>query len=180
MTSTTRKLRVLPALGLAAALGLVSPAAASTQQRRAQTFVIVAHELGTGSGRLVTTGPIHGVGTDTVVAHLDNPDGTFTDTDRFDLPDGQVELTDTYTADITFDPASCRYTIAVAGTYRISGATGAFTGATGGGTFTSHGLIVTGRDPSGACLGLDSGAPPIAYTEVARGVGTTTLPRAGG
>lgn len=174
MAALTKTILALPALGLAAALGLASPAAA--ERTAAQSFVIVAGELGTGSGHLVTTGPIHGVGTDSVVAHVDNADGTSTDTDRFDLPDGQVELTDTYTADISFDPHSCRYTIAVTGTYRISGATGAFTGATGGGTFRGHGLIVTGRDRSGACLALDAVTRPIAYTEIVRGTGTTTLP----
>lgn len=171
------KLRTLSALSLAAAaLGLAHPAGAATQRTGAQSFVVVATELGTGSGRLVTTGPIHGIGTDTVVAHVANADGTFTDTDRFDLPGGQVELTDTYTADIAFDANSCRYTIAVTGSYRISAATGAFSGATGGGTFTGRGLIVTGRDSSGACLTLDTITKPVAYVEVVRGTGVTTLP----
>lgn len=138
--------------------------------------MIVAGEFGTGSGRLVATGPVHGVGTDTVVGHVANADGTFTDTDRFDLPGGQVELTDTYTADFAFHPDSCRYNIDVRGTWEISGSSGRFAGATGSGTFTARGLIVTGRDSTGACLALDVVTDPVVYTEIARGTGTASLP----
>ena len=174
MTPTAKKLWALPAIGLATALAAVNPAGAAPS--RAQGFVIVARELGTGSGRLVATGPIHGVGTDTVVAHVANPDGTFTDTDQFDLPGGQVELTDTYTATFSFDPDSCRYDIDVSGTWEISGSSGRYAGATGSGTFTARGLIVTGRDATGTCLALDAVTEPVAYTEIARGTGTASLP----
>lgn len=176
MMATTKKLPVLGALalGLTSLLGLASPAAAEDSGR--QSFVIVAGDLGAGSGRLVATGPIQGRGTDTVTAHVANADGTFTDTDRFDLPDGQVELTDTYTVEITFDPESCRYGFDVNGTWTISGATGRYAGATGNGTFTAHGLIVAGRDEAGECLALDAPSGPVAYTEVAHGTGTATLP----
>lgn len=179
MKTTTKRLWALPVLGLAAVAGLAGPAAATgTAPGRSarQGFVIVAGEFGTGSGRLIMTGAIRGIGTDTVTAHVANADGTFTDTDRFDLPDGQVELTDTYSVDITFDATSCRYRIGVRGSWSISGSTGDYTGATGSGTFTAHGLIVTGRDSTGVCIGLDAVTEPIAYTEVAHGTGTVTLP----
>lgn len=178
MNSTMKKLLALPMLGLAAVAAAAGPATAglaAADRTAAQSWVIVASEFGAGSGRLVATGPIHGIGTETVTTHVANADGTFTDTDLFDLPGGQVELTDTYTLDITFNPTSCRYSFAVKGTYRISDATGAFAGATGSGAFTGRGLVITGRDASGTCLTLDEITKPIAYTEVVRGSGTTIL-----
>lgn len=156
--------------GLVLAAAAPAPASASPPNER---FVLVAADIG-GSARLVATGPVSGVGTDTVLGHTDNADGTFTDTDRFDLPTGQVFLSDTYTVEITTEAGSCSSIIDVHGTWTVTGGNGAFTGVTGGGTFIAAGVFVAGRDSSGQCLGFD--APPRAYAEVVRGTGTTHLP----
>jgi hypothetical protein len=166
----------LVAVILAAVVGTAggggpAAAAAGGSAHPNQRFVLVATDL--GQGRLVASGPIHGVGTDTVVDHTDNPDGSSTDTDRFELPDGQVLLRDTYIFTVTTDGQSCASDISVEGTWTIVSGTGAYAGATGGGNFTAHGIFVAGREPSGGCLGFDS--PPVAFSQVVRGVGTVDL-----
>jgi hypothetical protein len=138
-----------------------------------QRFVITASDVD-GTGRVVATGPFSGVGDYHLLTHTDNPDGTSTDTDEFELPEGRVFFTDTYTFDIRPEGHSCTWLIEIKGTYTVTGGTGTFTGAAGGGTFTAVGVFVAGRDDAGACLGLDS--PPVAFSEVVRGTGTTTLP----
>lgn len=108
-----------------------------------------------------------------MVSHTATPDGTFTDVDRFDLPGGQVLITDRYTVEVDTDPRSCVLTRAMAGSHAVLGATGQFAGASGDGTFTAAGTIVTGRDAAGGCLGLDSDL--VAVREVVHGAGTTTI-----
>lgn len=173
MTARWRAVAATAAVGATLAFGPVGWRAASADTASPQRFVLVATDL-SGTGHLVASGPVHGVGTDTVISHTENPDGTFTDVDRFDLPGGQVVIHDTYRVELATGDRSCTTHIAVEGTWSIAMGTGAFAGATGGGTFTAHGVFVAGRAASGDCLGLDS--PPVAFTQVVRGVGTASLP----
>lgn len=138
-----------------------------------QAFVITAHAVD-GTGQVVASGPFSGVGEYRLLGHQDNPDGTATDTDEFDLADGKVFFTDTYTLGVRPAAESCTWLIEIEGTYTVTGGTEAFTGITGSGTFTATGVLVAGRDEQRQCLGLDS--PPLAFSEVVRGSGTTTLP----
>lgn len=135
-----------------------------------QAFVITVHNID-GTGRVVASGPISGVGEYRLLSHVDNPDGTSTDMDEFDLPDGKVLFSDTYTVQIRQDGQSCTWLIKAEGTYTLTGGTQAFTGAVGSGTFTASGVFVAGRDEAGECVGLDS--RPVAFSEVVRGAGTT-------
>jgi hypothetical protein len=138
-----------------------------------QTFVITAHQLD-GTGRVVAVGPFNGAGEYRLLNQQANPDGTSTDTDEFDLPDGKVFFTDTYTVVLRPAGESCTWLIQIEGTYTVTGGTGAFTGVTGGGTFTASGVFVAARDEAGNCLQLD--VPPVSFSEVVTGTGTTTLP----
>jgi hypothetical protein len=171
MKASMRKHPIAPAVAaVVVVLGMVSSAHADPADN--QRFVITATDL-SGTSTLLATGPFHGVGTDHLVSHTDNPDGTSTDTDQFDLPAGMVFLRDTYRAEITTDPDSCVTRITVQGTYSLTGGTGAYSGATGAGTFSAAGTLVAHREEAG-CLGFD--APPRAFVEIVRGTGTTTLP----
>ncbi|HET9647706.1 MAG TPA: hypothetical protein VFP34_05675 [Microlunatus sp.] len=172
MRSHRSTLGYLATATIAATLATATPAAATDTAN--QRFVIMAHGTTMTSRRLTATGPISGVGTDTLLDHNLNPDGTFTDIDRFDLPLGQVILNDTYTATVRTDPTTCVSKITVTGTYHIVSGTGHYTGATGTGTFTATGTLVAHRDPSGSCLDT---TPPTAYEEIVHGTGSTTLPR---
>ncbi len=163
---------LVASLVLVAPGGLPGPAHAEDSTGN-QQFVITAHALD-GTGRVVAMGPFYGVGEYRLVSHQDNPDGTSTDMDEFDLPEGKVFFSDTYTVRIAPAGQSCTWLIEIEGTYTITGGTGAFSGVWGGGTFAASGVFVAGRDEAGACLGLDS--PPVAFSEVVTGTGTTTLP----
>ena len=137
-----------------------------------QRFVITTSSLA-GTGRVVAVGPFSGVGEYRLLSHTDNPDGTSTDFDEFVFPEGRVFFSDTYTVQIGRAGSSCTWLIDVEGEYTITGGDGAYAGASGGGTFTAMGEFVAGRDESGTCLGFDM--PPVAFTEVVEGVGTTVL-----
>ncbi len=138
------------------ALGAFPGLARADDATGKQSFVITAHALD-GSGQVVASGPFSGVGEYRLVAHQDNPDGTSTDTDEFDLPDGKVFFSDTYTVAVRPTGESCTWRLEIEGTYTVTGGTGAFTAITGSGTFTATGVFV-------------------AFSEVVRGSGTTTLP----
>jgi hypothetical protein len=129
-------------VGLAVMAG---PAGAATGS---ETFrIIFTGDPHSGAiGRVVATGVINSRGTDETIASTPNPDGTSTDTDLITLRGGTVTIDNTdMLAEFTLDPASCVARLRGGGPYSVDGGTGAYTGASGGGTFTATGAIVFKR-----------------------------------
>lgn len=62
------------------------------------------------------------------------------------------------------DFRTCSATASGGGTFTITGGTGAYRGATGKGTFTSHGVMIGARDPHGNCL--PKAQPTVNYVTV--------------
>ena len=114
-----------------------------------QTFRIIftGNPRAGARGRVIAAGVVNGVGFDETIAQDPHPDGSETDTDRITLPGGTITIVDTDPPDTaTFDPASCTATLHASGApYTVIGGTGAYAGATGGGTFSASGIILFSR-----------------------------------
>ena len=158
-------------LGVAMSGGGPASAIAATPPPN-QSFVGVAHgpEL---TNTVVAVGPFSGVGTNVAVDSTSNPDGTFTDTDRFEFPRGDVIFRITYTERVSTNPLTCVTTIVDQGSYTLVGGTRAFAGIAGEGDFMVNGTSVGARNGL-RCAG--PAAPPVAVVLLLRGTGTTRLP----
>jgi hypothetical protein len=96
------------------------------------------------------------------------PGGTFEATDRFDCPQGSVFNRISGTADFQLDPVTCVARVPQSGTFQITGGTGDFAGASGGGTFTGQAYVVFARGPEGC----DFAQPPLVDVLVLRLAGS--------
>jgi hypothetical protein len=143
---------VLTALAITATLA-ASAGAAVRGHAQAQRFTLYTANL---HGRdlpaaVEAAGAVTGVGTETQTDH--------------DTAGGQINRATLHFAAGTIrliapekfawkpNLASCSATANGHGTYTITGGTGAYRGATGHGSFTSHGVLLGARSKSGACLG---------------------------
>jgi hypothetical protein len=94
---------------------------------------------------VVANGPIHAKGTDAVISETK---------DVLTFPDGTISLThDPKSASEGFDPATCTFRFTERGTYKVTGGTGAYAGATGHGKYRVKGIGV----------GCDENAPPEVF-----------------
>jgi hypothetical protein len=142
----------LMAVLLAAAFGVVGwagPAGAQTTGN--QRFIVV----GGGSGdevnfRVIAIGPITAVGT---FEESEDPDVV-----RFVFPQGTVTL-DSPTGEETeeFDERTCTGSFTFTGPFTITGATGAFQGATGSGQVRGQGRFIGERTANGCSEDEDAG-----------------------
>lgn len=116
-------------------LGFAAPAsAASTNQR----FTLLFHN--DDPGVFAGTGPINGVGKDTSLSEVDNPDGSFTAVERIDYPKGSFKITvNGHETSSSFNEDSCVFRFTGAGTAKVSGGTGIYSGISGNLTFTFRG-----------------------------------------
>jgi hypothetical protein len=150
---------------------LAAPAQAATGR---QTFRIVfsGDPRAGAPGTVVLSGLVNARGTDQTITQHPNPDGSETDVDLFTLPGGTITVEDTDPGGtFDFDPRSCIATIGTsAGVFTVVGGTGAYAGASGGGTFTARGLVVFDRIPGGCS------EEPRSFTAVVTGTGTLHLP----
>ena len=115
------------------ALGLVGTASAATGF---QTVDVYAVGSATTPRTVTASGPISGVGSVVLGSETDGPDGTRIATTTWVFRDGSVFVTLTFRARASFDSHSCVATTHFTGTWRITGGTGRYAGATGGGTVT--------------------------------------------
>lgn len=128
--------------GIVLIVFMTSPAMAQTP--RTETFTIILAGGDNAPGTVVASGPISGVGKDVSIGGGD--------THAFVFPQGRVFTVATFTSETpTDDPLTCVQTDVFGGTFLITGGTGAFAGATGSGTFTGDGTIVTSRRHNGGC-----------------------------
>lgn len=167
-----RPLAVLTALLLTAALATTA-GAARRGHTHAQRFTLYTANL---HGRdlpvaVEAAGPVKGVGTET-------------QTDR-STAGGEINHVTLHFARGTIrliapekfawkpNLASCSATANGRGTFTVTGGSGAYRGAKGHGTFTSHGILLGARSKSGACLGEK--AMPVANYVTVKLVGSLQL-----
>jgi hypothetical protein len=72
------------------------------------------------------------------------------------------------------DLSACTAKVVARGTFRITGGSGSFHGATGAGTFNRQSTMIGERSPSGACASRNT--PPKAVYTTSTLVGKATLP----
>lgn len=114
-----------------------------------QTFDLVAAGPPGTTLTVAASGPISGVGTVTVSSGVPGPGGTRIATSTMVFRDGSVFVTLTYTFQPSFDPHTCMQSSYLNGTWRITGATGRYAGATGSGTFSGPNSVYFRRTASG-------------------------------
>jgi hypothetical protein len=144
-----RKLGIVAFGVCMAMLGVAGPAGAATG---VQTFRMVYRaDPSTGApGIAYATGPISGLGTDVNAGTIPNPDGTRTNIDVLTFPAGSVTTVSVDPPDVFhFDPVNCIARISAVGPYTITAGTGAYSEATGSGTFTTVGAITYAHTPQG-------------------------------
>ena len=131
-----------------ALLGAPARAASGSQTFR---IILTGNPRAGAKGKVIAAGVVNGIGFDETIAQDPHQDGSETDTDRITLPGGTITILDTDPPDTaTFDPSTCTATLHATGApYTVIGGTGAYAGATGGGTFSATGLIVFKRTPDG-------------------------------
>lgn len=114
------------------ALGLAGTASAATTGF--QTFDVYAAGDPFPPRSVAASGPIAGVGRVVTGSEVDGPDGTRIATTTWIFRDGSVFVTLKFRSQSSFDPHSCVHSTSFRGTWRITGGTGRYAGATGSGT----------------------------------------------
>ncbi len=165
---TTTKRGILSMLAaVMATLALAGPALAASGTQR---FTVL---LGDDVEPVIAAGVVRGVGTLETDSHQFNPgDGSVVVRNRFIFEDGTVAVTFRGHAQLQSGP-NCVTRTAIDGTFEVTGGTGSYEGATGGGTFTDRGVLVGRRGPEGCS---EEGL----FRAVIRATGTITLPEAQG
>lgn len=155
-----------------AALGTTPAASSETDQR----FVMTMHSRdGADSPTHVTaTGPVQGTGTETQTYLGRSPEGYTLIRFTLHLPDGTLTADAVEDHTLSFDPRSCTATGYGTGTWDVVEGTGAYAGATGGGTFEATSRIVGQRDERGECVGRRQ-SPRVVETTL-KAVGSVALP----
>ena len=151
------------------------PSLALAQTAGSEEFLVVFAGPPGSTGSVVATGAFTGASTVTT-PEGQQPTG-FPAVLRF--PEGTLTASVSPTGNgLQFDPQSCLLSGPIFGTYQVTGGTGQFLGASGGGTFQGQVFALFGRDAQGQCLDPASGQAPIFVVQVIRNPGTITLPAA--
>ena len=116
------------------ALGLAGTASAATTGF--QSVDVYAVGSPDAQRTVAASGPIAGVGSVVLGSETDGPNGTRIATTTWVFRDGSVFVTLTFRARASFDSRSCVASTHFTGTWRITGGTGRYAGATGSGTVT--------------------------------------------
>ena len=119
---------------------------------------------------LTASGPIHGRGYERFISEGPGPEpGTGVTTTELVFPEGSVFLTVTATAETRFNPRACIGFNRASGEWVVTGGTGAYTGATGQGTFEGSNILSAKRTADGCP------AEPDRLTSNLRLVGMVTV-----
>jgi hypothetical protein len=148
-------------------LGLAGPASAQPANDVHFTVIIV----GDGAGTVLASGAVHGVGTETDNQNSANPVQPFQATLSF----AQGAVTETVSnqpPSVQFNPITCVLRLLQHGSFQVTGGTGAFATASGGGTSTTHVTVVENHAANGAC---DQQAPPRLALVIVHETGTLTV-----
>ena len=163
----------LKKLALTAAIGAVAlggnPGLAAADGAN-QQFTII--KLGANTGTVVGRGLIDGAGTEENTKHDVGPGQPFEVT--FTFPQGMLFIHNVPgTPQIDFNPTSCLTRITIHPVTTVTGGTGAFAGASGGGTATTNITTIANRGADGNCLPPSS--PLLFELAIARSTMTLTL-----
>lgn len=143
-----RRLSVL-GIGVAAAAGvLASPAAALAASSGPEQVVVYAVGPQGTPRTVVAAGVVNDIGT-----VVQGPSAPFQANPTWVFPDGSLTVHIGYTATMDDNDQACIFTSILTGTWQITGGTGAFTGASGGGTFSGPNTIYRTRTADG-CDGV--------------------------
>ena len=129
------------------ALGLTSTASAATTGF--QTVDVYAVGSPSTPRTVAASGPISGVGSVVLGSETDGPNGTRIATTTWVFREGSVFVTLTFRARAAFDSYSCVASTHFTGTWRITGGTGRYAGATGSGTVSGSIRAYNRRSASG-------------------------------
>ena len=135
-----------------------------------------AGSSGTEFFQLVTTNPA-GNATPSIIARgaftvggVTHP-GSRVDTAVF--PNGTFKIAHSNgTGTPRFNAKTCLFTLALNGTYRLSGGTGAYAGISGHGIYRLNIMFVGARNAAGKC---SQKLPPVAFQQIIRAQGPVTL-----
>ncbi len=149
--------------GAMAMTAFTSQASAQPAGGTERFTIIQASENG---GKVIATGAFTAVGTD-----VEQPSNGPSATSTFVFPDGTITVTRTDNPGGTgdFNPVACVGHFTNTGTYVLTGGTGAYSGISGGGTYSSRGTMIAARTPSGC------GDTPIAVFGVGRAHGPVSF-----
>ncbi len=165
--TTTKRGMVSMLAAVMAALALAGPALAVSGTQR---FTVL---LGDDVELVIAAGLVHAVGRLETDSHQFDPeDGSVVVLNQFVFDDGTLAVTFRGQAQLESGP-NCVTRTAIDGTFEVTGGTGRYAGATGGGTFTDRGVLVGRRGPEGCS---EEGF----FRAVIRATGTITLPKAEG
>lgn len=143
-----RKLLATAVGALALVAAMSAPAAAATSG--SQTFVVAFRNT---TGSVAAYGVVNGSGSvANVVPEVINPDFTFVETDRLTLSGGTIDVRfagQVNPSAFSPDPRTCVAKTTGSGNWTIVGGTGAYAGASGGGTFTFPAYLFYGPTAQG-------------------------------
>lgn len=149
-------------VAVTAMLALAGPAAAASETQR---FTVL---LGGDVDRVVAVGPVQGVGILVNDDWVPNDDGSVVIANRFVFDDGTLFVT--FRGQPQFESISdCVTRTGMDGTFEITGGTGLYEDASGGGTFTDRGTWVA-RQTSDGC------SADGVFRAIIRATGAITLP----
>ena len=129
------------------ALGLAGTASAATTGF--QRFDVFAVGSPSTPRTVAASGPIAGIGSVVLGTETAGPDGTRIANTTWVFDDGSVFVTLTFRSRSSFDSHSCVSSTYFRGTWRITGGTGRYAGATGSGKVSGTIRVYYRRDASG-------------------------------
>ena len=163
--------KLMRVIALAAVAVLAVPAQAQAATTGRQDFHL--YVIGPGPvppGRVIAAGVINSTGTAQQVSIQQNPDGSFAGTNVYTFPVGSIRVNFVGRAtSFDFDTSRCVIHFTAAGTFTMGGGTGSFSGASGGGTFSSDGRSILTWTSSGC-------TPPTYEVTQVTDRGTISLP----
>jgi len=129
---------------------LAVPGAAWGVTPGAQQFrVVIAGPDNAQQSTVVASGVLNATGKDVEVSATAS-----SGVDRFVFPHGSLRISHTrHQHSESFDPRSCTARFSESGTFKVVGGTGAYVGASGGGTYQLHGTFMGQRTAKGCGRG---------------------------
>jgi hypothetical protein len=160
------------ALAGAVLLAVAVPAPASARESGTQELtIVVVQDFGAPQpafSRVVASGVVNGVGRDVFRPSGEDDHNSYS---RYVFRAGSLSITTTPTSfDVRPQGSSCVATFTATGTWAVTGGTGAYREATGHGTLTVQGVLVSARTPDG-CSETDGTS-----TGIIRETGHVSLP----
>lgn len=135
--------RLLSCAAAAGAILVATPGIASADSGGEHILVYAAGAPG-ATRTVVASGVVNDIGYVVV-----GPSGPTSGSSTWVFPDGSLSISLNFTSTVSDIPNACRFSFQLSGTWRINSGTGAFAGATGGGTFGGPNTRFRTRTPDG-------------------------------